>query len=78
MRITALSRATYVVGVETPTGKYKLFQIIRRKDGSLLVPFPYYSNESAQLIEGKLKANETYPKVQQIEGVEDWAATVQK
>jgi hypothetical protein len=61
MRITALSRATYVVGVETPTGKYKLFQIIRRKDGSLLVPFPYYSNESAQLIEGKLKANETYP-----------------
>lgn len=60
MRIKALSSPLYVVGVETPSGKYKLFQIICRKDGGLFVPFPYYKHASAQLIEGTLKANEPY------------------
>lgn len=60
MRITALSSSRYVIGVETPGGRYKLFQIICRKDGSLFVPFPYYKHASAQLIEGTLKAHESY------------------
>lgn len=60
MRINALSSKLYVVGVETPSGRYKLFQIIPNPDGSILVPFPYYKHASAQLIEKTLKALRGY------------------
>jgi hypothetical protein len=60
MRITALSSTQYVVGVETPNGRYKLFQIICKDDGSLIIPLPYYKHASAQLIEGTFKAGEAY------------------
>jgi hypothetical protein len=60
MTLTALSSPFYVVGVETPSGTYKLFQIICKKDGTLLVPFPYYKHASAQLIQGTLKAKTSY------------------
>ena len=60
MRINALSSKLYVIGVETPSGRYKLFQIIPNADGSILVPFPYYKHTSAQLIEKTLKAGQGY------------------
>jgi uncharacterized membrane protein YfhO len=60
MTFTALSSLLYVVGVEAPSGKYKLFQIICRKDGTLLVPFPYDKQASAQLIQGTLKTKASH------------------
>ena len=61
MKLNVIRTKKAVVAVETPSGKYKLFQILFRPDGSILVPFPYFAHSSAQLAEGTLKAGQTYP-----------------
>jgi hypothetical protein len=61
MKITALGSRQSVVAVETPSGKHKLFQIIVGRDGSIMVPFPYYKHTSAQLIEQTINAGGQYP-----------------
>jgi hypothetical protein len=57
-----------VIGVETPSAKFKLFQILCRPDGSILVPFPYYKHSSAQLCERTLKGGQKYPLDLNVDG----------
>ncbi len=60
MNLTLLKGELFVIAVATPAGRFKLFQIKFKRDGTILVPFPYYKDPSAQLIEGRLKADQTY------------------
>jgi hypothetical protein len=61
MNISVLRSTQFVIAVETPSGKFKLFQIICRPDGSIFVPLPYYKHSSAQLFTGTLSAGQQYP-----------------
>lgn len=57
MKLTLLTSEMFVIGVETPSGEFKSFQINCKCDGSILVPFPHYKKYSpAQLIKGTLRA----------------------
>jgi hypothetical protein len=61
MNLRVLKSERFVIAVETPSGTFKLFQIICGRDGSVFVPFPYFKNSSAQLSEGTLKGGQSYP-----------------
>jgi hypothetical protein len=61
MNLKVLKSEKFVIAVETPFGQFKLFQIVCQKDGSILVPFPYYKCSSAQLTERTLKGGLKYP-----------------
>jgi hypothetical protein len=58
MNLSVLRKEKFVVGVEAPSGHFKLFQILCGRDGSLFVPFPYYEHSTAQLIEHTLRAGQ--------------------
>jgi hypothetical protein len=60
MNLTILKGELFVIAVGTPARRFKLFQIKFKPDGTVLVPFPYYKDPSAQLIEGRLEANRDY------------------
>jgi hypothetical protein len=61
MNLQVLRSEKFVIAVETPSGKFKLFQILCGRDGSLFVPFPYYKYSAAQLTERTLKGGQSYP-----------------
>jgi hypothetical protein len=58
----------FVIAVETPAGRFKLFQIVCANDGSIFVPFPYYSCSSAQLTERTLEGGLKYPSDVNVSG----------
>src|SRR5439155_17026711 len=68
MNLTVVKKEIVVIAVETPSGTFKLFQIVCRRDGSIFVPFPYYKNSSAQLIEGTLIGGQQYPSDLNVSG----------
>lgn len=51
--LPVLRSEMFVIAVGTAIRKAKLFQIVPRSDG-ILIPFPYYSEPSAQLISASL------------------------
>ena len=61
MNLTVLRSQKFVIAVETPSGKFKLFQILSGRDGSLFIPFPYYKHSSGLLAERTLKGGQKYP-----------------
>src|SRR5260370_16845276 len=61
MNLSVLRSEKFVVALETPSGKFKLFQILCGRDGSLFVPFPYYKHSSAQLSEQTMEGGRKYP-----------------
>jgi hypothetical protein len=61
MNLHVLKSEKFVIAVETPSGKFKLFQILCGRDGSLFVPFPYYKHSSAQLSEETMEGRRKYP-----------------
>lgn len=61
MELGVLASKQFVIAVETPSGRFKLFQIICRPDGSIFVPLPYYKHSSAQLFTGTLNRGRAYP-----------------
>jgi hypothetical protein len=61
MNLSVLKSEKFVIGIDTPSGAFKLFQIVCRRDGSVLVPFPYYKHSSAQLIERTVGGGQVYP-----------------
>ena len=61
MNLRVLNSEKFVIAVPTPSGRFKLFQIVRGRDGSIFVPFPYFKHTSAQLSEGTLKGGQSYP-----------------
>ena len=62
MNLSVLKSEKFVIGIDTPSGSFKLFQIVCRPDGSILVPFPYYKHSSAQLIERTVSGGQAYPR----------------
>ena len=61
MNLNVLRSQKFVIAVETPSGKFKLFQILCGRAGSLFVPFPYYKHSSAQLSEETMEGGRKYP-----------------
>jgi hypothetical protein len=61
MNLSVLKSEKFVIAVEAPSGKFKLFQIVCGRDGSIFVPFPYYKHSSAQLTERTLNGGQKYP-----------------
>ncbi len=61
MNLNVLRSEKFVVALETPSGKFKLFQILCGRDGSLFVPFPYYKHSSAQLSQETMEGGRKYP-----------------
>jgi hypothetical protein len=68
MNLKVLKSEKFVIAVETPSGRFKLFQIVCRNDGSILVPFPYYKCSSAQLTEKTLQSGHKYPSDLNVSG----------
>lgn len=61
MNIRVLRSEKFVIAVETPAGKFKLFQILCAGDGTIFVPFPYYKHSSAQLSEETMEGGRKFP-----------------
>lgn len=62
MNIPAFVSERFVVTVETPEDRRKVFQLLfGKKDGSLLVSFPYYQDAVGFLTLVTLKAKTEYP-----------------
>jgi hypothetical protein len=58
MNLSVLSSELFVIAVEAPSGKFKLFEIICRTAAS---SFPYFKHSSAQLFSGTLRGGQQYP-----------------
>jgi hypothetical protein len=61
MNISVFRNDKFIIAVETPAGKFKLFQILCGRDGSIFVPFPYYKHSSAQLSEETMEGGRKFP-----------------
>jgi len=68
MNLNVLRSGKFVIAVETPSGKFKLFQVLCGRDGSLFVPFPYYKHSSAQLSEETVEGGRKYPSDLSVKG----------
>lgn len=62
MDIPAFVSERFVVAIETPDDRRKVFQVLfGKKDGSLFVSFPYYKDAAGFLTLATLKAKTEYP-----------------
>jgi hypothetical protein len=68
MNMSVFRKEKFIIAVETPAGKFKLFQILCARDGTIFVPFPYYTHSSAQLSEETLEGGRKYPSNLDVSG----------
>lgn len=68
MNISVFRNEKFIIAAETPSGKFKLFQILCGRDGTIFVPFPYYEHSSAQLSEETMEAGRKFPSDLSVSG----------
>jgi hypothetical protein len=68
MNIRVFRNDKFIIAVETPAGKFKLFQILCARDGTIFVPFPYYKHSSAQLSEETIEGGRKFPSDLSVSG----------
>lgn len=68
MNISVFKSERFIIAVDTPAGRFKLFQILCGHDGTIYVPFPYYKHSSAQLSEETVEGGRKFPSDLSVSG----------